>query len=651
MKIKLSLFWLLSLKMRIALFMLSIFVFSIWALAYYASYTLREDMERLLGVQQASTASFVAMETNQKLEFRLESINEVAQKITPTILNNKDKLKNFLEERYMLKRLFNGGVLTLNSKGIAILDSFTSYNRIGISYADRAYVADAFKNKRATIGDPIIGKKPKTPLFGMAAPIKDASGKVIGALIGITDLDKPNFLDEITKNRYGKSGYYLLEEPKNRIIITGTNKSRTMQPLPPPGVNALIDRHVNGYQDTGITVNPLGIEVLASAKHIFITGWFIVAAMPTQEAFAPICDLEHRILAAALFLTIIAGALTWWMLKLQLSPMLSTVKTLADMSNENRAPRPLPIDRKDEIGNLISGFNNLLEKISKREEALKETQEALKTLNAKLSKQVEEEVGKRLQAEKNRQQEREALIQSEKMAQLGNMLGVILHQWKQPLSAIATEIQGLRDSYRFEELDSAEMEHSVSSIMSKITFMSTTANDFKDFYKPTKESRAFGVIEQILMVIRLLEKQLKMSGISLLLDGDESIQIVGCSGEFKQVILNIINNAKEALEDRKIEKPTIRIRVQQLDDKVLIEIEDNAGGIASELLPDKLFEQFISTKGNGTGIGLSISRTIIEEHMGGKISVKNTQNGACFVLTITQLFKTTPSNSTTTTIC
>lgn len=621
----------LSLKGRITVFMLLIFVCSIWALSYYASYMLSRDMEKLLGEQQASTAAFVAMETNRKLEYRLDYLDAVAKKITPDMLDDITTLKAFLNDRITIQKLFNGGVLALDSNGVTVVDTFDADSRVGISYMDREYVKSVFKTAQPIIGSPVIGKKPKTPLFGMAVAIKDSSGRVAGVLIGVTNLDAPNFLDEITNNKYGKSGYYLLEEPKNRMIITSTSKNRAMQPLPPPGVNHLIDRHVNGYDDTGITVNPLGVEVLASARRVPAAGWFVVAAVPTKEAFAPIRELESRILTAAIFFTFIAGVLTWWMVKRQLSPMLSTVKTLADMSNEDSAPRLLPFDRKDEIGGLISGFNHLLEKIGERERALMRTEETLRSFNATLSKQVEEEVAKRLSSEKSRQKEREALIQSEKMAQLGNMLGVILHQWKQPLSAIAIETQGLRDSYKFDELDGSEVERVVSSIMSKISFMSATANDFMNFYRPSKESKAFCIIEHARMVVRLLEKQLKISGINLVLEGDESVKIVGCAGEFKQVMLNIINNAKDALEERKIEHPTININIRQENAQAIMEIEDNAGGAPNELMPNKLFEQFVSTKGEGgTGIGLSISRTIIEEHLGGKISVRNTQHGARF---------------------
>jgi len=257
----------------------------------------------------------------------------------------------------------------------------------------------------------------------------------------------------------------------------------------------------------------------------------------------------------------------------------------------------------------------------------------LKVLNDELVIRVEEELAKRLKAEETNQKEREALIQSEKMAQLGNMLGAIIHQWKQPLNAIAMETQGMRDSYEFEELDKAEIDRVVKSIMSQITFMSATADDFRDFYKPSKDKKVFSILEQIEVVVKLLGKQLDMSNISMAIDGDNLLNANGYTSEFKQVILNIINNSRDAFEEKNNENAFIHILLKKDGDRAILKIVDNAGGIPGELLPDKLFEPFTSTKGKkGTGIGLSLSKTIIEEHMQGKIKAENTEDGTCFLI-------------------
>lgn len=356
------------------LFTLTIFVIGIWLLSFYASRKLHEDMERQLGEHQLSTASLLATHVNDALRERLDVLEKIAEKITPIALSDTSALQALLEDQLVIQRDFNAGAFVTMLDGIAITSVPPSIKRIGVNYMERDYIAAALREGKSKISQPVVGKVLRSPVFSIAVPIRDTQGKVIGALAGVVDLGKPNFLDKVTENHYGKSGYYLLEDPKNRVIITGTDKRRVMQQLPAPGVNPLIDRHVQGYEETGITVNPLGVEVLASAKRIPLADWFIVAALPTAEAFAPIHDLEQRILLTTVLLTLVAGGMSWWMLRRELSPMFATLKKLAVLAMSDQHPQPLPIVSQNEIGDLIGGFNHLLEVLGKREAALKESE-------------------------------------------------------------------------------------------------------------------------------------------------------------------------------------------------------------------------------------------------------------------------------------
>ena len=289
------------------------------------------------------------------------------------------------------------------------------------------------------------------------------------------------------------------------------------------------------------------------------------------------------------------------------------------LKSSTELKEPLPVYGDDEITMLINSFNKLVKALNIREEELKSL--------------VESEVLKRLEIEDKRQKEQTALIQNEKMAQLGNMLGAIIHQWKQPLSSIAIEVQDIKYAYSYGELDEKKIEEIVSKIMGIIGFMIKTADDFRNFYKPAKERKNFSVIEEIGVVSDLLSRQLQNMDIALSITGDPKIEANGCSGEFKQVILNLLNNAKEAFGSGDNKEKRIDVSVSSYGEKTILIISDNAGGIPPELLQSGIFEQFSSTKGEaGTGIGLAISKTIIEENMGGKISAKNVNGGAEFTI-------------------
>jgi len=363
-----------SLKTRVTLFTLAIFLLGLWSLAFYSSRMLREDMHALLADQQLSAVSILAEEINHELKDRLSALETVAAGLGPTIADDT-AVQELLENRPLLRASFSGGFIACGPDGRAIADVPRSVGRIGVNYMDIDTVAAALKEGRSTVGRPVMGKQLHAPVFGMTSPIRDTQGKVIGALSGVVNLDKANFLDRIIENPYGKTGGYVLFIPKDRLVVTATDKSRVMQPLPAPGSNPASDRFIQGYEGSAVYTNSRGVEVLVSAKHIPVAGWVIAATLPTAEAFAPIDAMQQRMLLAAVILTLLAGGATWWMLRRQLSPMLDAVKTLATLSDKGQPLLPLPITRRDEIGQLIGAFNRLLETLRQREIGLRDSEE------------------------------------------------------------------------------------------------------------------------------------------------------------------------------------------------------------------------------------------------------------------------------------
>jgi PAS domain S-box-containing protein len=360
-----------SLRRRITFSTLLIFLASIWALSYYASRMLREDMERMLADQQSSTVSYVAGELNDAFEERVLALEKVARSIDPAMLGQPATLQKMLENRLILQGMFNSGVVAVSQDGTAVADVPVVAGRRGTSYASNVATHTALTEGKSVIGRPLVGRVLKEPLFNINAPIRDGQGKVIGALFGVISLAKPNFLDRVGEQRYGKSGGYLVMDQQNNLIVTATEKSRVLQPLPAPGTNEMNDRRRQGFLGTAISTNSLGVEVLSSAARIPAPGWLVVAALPTEEAFAPIRDMQRRIVLAAILLILIAGMISWWLLRRQFAPLHAAVQSLAGMSEANKPLQPLPIAKQDEIGQLVGGFNQLLATLGKHEAQLK----------------------------------------------------------------------------------------------------------------------------------------------------------------------------------------------------------------------------------------------------------------------------------------
>ena len=261
---------------------------------------------------------------------------------------------------------------------------------------------------------------------------------------------------------------------------------------------------------------------------------------------------------------------------------------------------------------------------------LKEAQYALQAMNETLEEQVKEHI------ERNRQQEM-LLFQQSRHAQMGEMISMIAHQWRQPLNVLSLLSQNIIFKYRLNKLDDASMNEFKEDSMRQVMQMSKTIDDFRDFFKPDKTKKRFDVKEQLSHTVEMIKPILAGHGIELSFHAEDALMIEGFPNEFGQSIINILNNAKDVLLESIFEQPKrIRVDAKRIDAQhIMVCIEDNGGGIEERVMPH-IFEPYFSTKTtqNGTGLGLYMTKMIIEEHMGGVISVTNTLEGAQFKIVL-----------------
>lgn len=245
-------------------------------------------------------------------------------------------------------------------------------------------------------------------------------------------------------------------------------------------------------------------------------------------------------------------------------------------------------------------------------------------LRKNLESRVEEEIVKRKQGE-------EILIQNSKMASMGSMISAITHQWKQPLNTISVIIQELGLSNQEGILDKESIDECVEIIVQKIKFMSETVDDFRNFFKDDKNYQNFLVHREITAISSMLTPIFNRNSIKVIFEGDETIDAYGIVNEFKQVVLNILNNAIDKFDETKPEKREIIISATKDSSSVDITFSDTGGGIPQESL-DKIFNEKFTTKPTGSGIGLYMCKVIIEDHLKGSLSAFNTKDGASFYI-------------------
>jgi len=255
----------------------------------------------------------------------------------------------------------------------------------------------------------------------------------------------------------------------------------------------------------------------------------------------------------------------------------------------------------------------------------------LERLNKTLERRVFLEVQKRAEQER-------LLIEKSKFIALGEMISNIAHQWRQPLSGLSAIIMNIKFRYSMGKLDETTMIEKSKEAERLLDYMSNTIEDFRNFFKPEKEKKEFNLNESLDSVLGIIGKTIKNQNIELNLNMEKDILIFGYKNELEQVLLNILSNAKEALIETKRKNPYIGIRAKKEKNRYSICIDDNGGGINIKPI-EKIFEPYISTKANanGTGIGLYMSKIIIEKNMNGRLKVQNTRYGARFSIILPKM--------------
>lgn len=284
------------------------------------------------------------------------------------------------------------------------------------------------------------------------------------------------------------------------------------------------------------------------------------------------------------------------------------------------ANETLEVRVAERTADLATANRELEEEIAGRQKA----QEALEALNNSLEERVVASV-----AELRRKDD--LLMHQNRLAAMGELLTSIAHQWRQPLNNIAAYIQAMQFLHKSGELTAEEMDKDISEVMTILKHMSQTIEDFRKFYRKDQELREFDVRSVAERCIGLTGPALKSGNIRVTVQGERDIRATGYPNEYAQCLVNILYNAMDILLERSVSAPLIELRIQRQENRSVVCVTDNGGGIAPEIMPH-IFDPYFTTKGpaSGTGIGLYMARTLIERNMGGKLTARNTDVGAEF---------------------
>jgi len=229
----------------------------------------------------------------------------------------------------------------------------------------------------------------------------------------------------------------------------------------------------------------------------------------------------------------------------------------------------------------------------------------------------------------------EIMLMQSRQAAMGEMISLIAHQWRQPLSVISMDMNNIKASIELEEkISNQELENYVSSVNDEVIHLTQTIDDFRDYFKPNKEKQKVEISYIIDGSKKIIASSLKNNNIEFVVEVENNYSFYTYPNEVLQVLLNVINNAKDILKDKNIPNAKITLRAFKQKSNSVIEVYDNGGGISEDII-NKIGTQYFTTKGDkGTGLGLYMSKKVVEEHLNGSFSWKNISNGACFIITL-----------------
>lgn len=335
------------------------------------SQTMRDGIEELVTAHLASEAAYVAGDIDEKILVRKRFLENLARQLPRQFLDQPSELQAWLAERQALAPHFSLGMAVLPLSGQGVIAEYPQLvGRRDLDFSDADWFLAARDTAAFAIGKPGVGRLARQGMVIMAAPVLDAHGKVIAVIHGATLLDTPGFLNLIQNNHIGKTGGFLLISSRDKVFVAASMPKMRLQPTPPTGTNRLHDKAMEGWRGTGITVNAFGVEEVVAFHSVPSTDWFVVARMPTAEAFQ-VVDLSRSILVQrGGSISLVVFILFAIFLFVLLRPLREASRQIHQMADGRLPLTPLPVVRDDEVGEMVEGFNYLVARVRENDERM-----------------------------------------------------------------------------------------------------------------------------------------------------------------------------------------------------------------------------------------------------------------------------------------
>ena len=483
---------------------------------------------------------------------------------------------------------------------------------LGLEFSDHSYFLPLKTTLKPVISEVFIGRRAAfRPLFTMSVPLEQG-GRFKGFASGAINLE--DLKRSLIKSQGENPPLLILLDAQNKIVIaTGPDHQSLTTLVDQPGtkyqkISEQVALHIPPSRRNVSPMDRWKAAHYVTSVPVRGTPWTLViqrSAGPLQErAFQlmtwTLAGLGGLFLLVLLVASLAADALT------KATVQLAAFSKDLPARIEKEEVLTWPTTRFEEIELMTSNFRDTSEALGGR----------LHQLKVAAARQMEAQ---------------RAMITQSRLAAMGEMIGNIAHQWRQPLSALSAVLGNLRDDLRAGDQTPETIAVAFARCQALIQKMSSTITDFRDFNSPDKEKVRFSALHQINLTQDLVAASFGASQVHIQLEAGKDIELFGFPNELSQVLINILSNARQAIHESKTQEGKILISLDQVGDKGRIRVWDNGGGIHEEVI-SRIFEPFFTSRESGSGIGLYMSKQIIEESMNGRLSARNVNGGAEFEL-------------------
>lgn len=586
-------------------------------------YSLRGELAARIESEQFSFLSTVAEHLEERISHRLHALEAASPTIPVALLDHPDVLTQYLRSKTTLLTLFDD-LFIFDANGRLRVDWPTHPGRRGLDLSDRDYITTVRQKKQSTISQPLLGRASGQPMIILAAPVKDADGQLRAIIAGVLNLQNPRLIGEISKTRIGQSGYLYLVSAEGKFIAH-PDQSRILQAIPQRGVNHALDRaFYEGFEGTEEGVNSRGLQGLFTFKRLPSTGWLLASVVPSAEAMRPVINVQRNMVSITLLLIVLLIPLLWFLLARLMRPLgqlADEMRARATHMALGQAPAPIAVSGSGEIRTASAAFNEFLEARNRAEAALLASETARQHIMENLEKA-------KIAAE---------AANDAKSRFLANMS----HEIRTPMHGVI----GMLDLALMNPLDDETRDY-LQTARNSAESLLLILNGILDISrieagKLEIEQTPFSLPRLLqeansLMYPSIVQKHLHLR---LRLPEDLPALTIGDPLRIRQVILNLLGNALKFTEQGEIQVIVDILEHSESLLRVRIAVSDTGIGIQADRL-ESIFQAFTQADGSttrrfgGTGLGLTISRQLVEL-MGGEMQVSSQQGqGSCFSFTL-----------------